>query len=110
MRIYLGTTLLGEGPDAGQWWSSALLCPVCGEVWGRIFRQGEWRADHLPCPKHGDQYRPGGSFATSIQYGGSVALMPAERDHFTSTMRANPKLAEHEFTIHLAWARQFKGV
>lgn len=53
MKAFVGNRYLGEFP-CGHWGSIAFLCPVCGEVWGRLVG-GEGRGWHSldrACPKH----------------------------------------------------------
>lgn len=105
MNVYLGSRLLATGYCGEAWYSSALLCPKCGEVWGRVFRAGEWSASLLPCPKHGTSYKPGGSFWQELDWhpgtSGKPFTAPSVLEGF---LERNPELARHEFLVHLAWA------
>lgn len=72
VHYFLGSRLLGSSPSLPMWddatpshFSTAYLCPTCGEVWARIAVEGgqEWHPIKAFCPKHSDYFgRPGGSF------------------------------------------------
>lgn len=60
VHYFLGSRLLGTSSRT-PWWddvqlataSVALLCPVCGEVWGRVAIEGkEWTCLRRGCAKH----------------------------------------------------------
>ena len=69
-HYFLGTRLLGVSPHL-PWWSDsertctsqALLCPTCGEVWGRIAVAGlPWQAITRGCKLHPYLADIGGTF------------------------------------------------
>lgn len=64
--------------------SVALLCPVCGEVWGRRYiEQQRWVASAVPCSRHG-----GGSFLSDFevqQLGASVGSSYGANDNYWPT-------------------------
>ena len=92
--VYLGTSLLATGFCGDQWWSAAMLCPECGEVWGRIVRGGAWHGCHVPCPKHG-----GGSFLLDLLWPGSSGCVETDWKQGEKFLRANPGLLRHEFQV-----------
>lgn len=71
VHYFLGNRLLASGPH--YWWdearyertSYAFFCPHCGETWARVANDASahfWQAINAPCPKHGTDYREGGTF------------------------------------------------
>ena len=67
---FLGPRLLGTSPSLPLWddttvspMSQVVICPVCGEVWGRIAVEGrEWLPVRRGCTKHSWLGDVGGSF------------------------------------------------
>lgn len=64
-HYFLGQRLLGTSPRQAYWADmqpatchTAYLCPVCGEVWGRVLQSdkssAEWIAQRRFCVKHGN--------------------------------------------------------
>lgn len=106
-RIYFGPTLLAEGFFKGeQWWSSAMLCPKCGQLWGRVKREGaEWAAFHWPCPEHGDS-RIGGSFFSELKWLGSSGCIETSEETAWTFIEGNGDLLKHEFNAHCDWAER----
>lgn len=93
--VYLSSSLLASGFCGEQWWSAAMLCPQCGEVWGRIVRTGgAWHGTHVPCPKHG-----GGSFLLDLLWGGSSGCIETGWKQGEKFLRTNPKLLKYEFNL-----------
>lgn len=92
--VYLGSSLLATGVCGEQWWSAAMLCPHCGEIWGRVVRNGEWHGVHAPCPKHS-----GGSFLVDLLWGGSSGCVETGWKVGERFLLANPKLLRHEFEV-----------
>jgi len=69
---FLANSLLGQSAQYSRWDDTkvnhqniAYFCPVCGEIWGRIFdpRLAGWFATTSRCPAHG-----GGSFLPPWRY------------------------------------------
>ena len=62
-HYFLGNRLLGQSVRAAMWddWQPlishlALLCPTCGELWGRVTveRATDWSFQRRACNKHGN--------------------------------------------------------
>jgi hypothetical protein len=86
---FLGTQLLGTSVIPR--WSAtellshsiAYLCPVCGELWGRVWIEGaEWVPIRSGCPKHPWPSRPGGSFIPPWDFPAESLPLPALRREF----------------------------
>lgn len=71
-HYFFGLQLLASSPTPARWadeWSPwdncsiAYFCPGCGEVWGRMLREGKsWHTVTSPCRAHGSTWRVGGLF------------------------------------------------
>lgn len=93
--VFLGSSLLATGFCGEQWWSAAMLCPQCGEVWGRVVRANtQWVGRHGLCPKHG-----GGSFLLDVIWSGSSGCVETAWKQGEKFLHANPKFLRHEFEV-----------
>lgn len=82
---------------AGAPWSynsRVYICPVCGEVWGRVVCDRDtlphlrWTSLDHTCPAHPDYWRAAGTFLPGNDLINLAALPPA--------------VIQHEFQMHLA--------
>lgn len=52
-HYFLGNTLLSSRSFLRPPLSFAFFCSTCGEVWGRVWTEGEpWKVEEVPCEKH----------------------------------------------------------
>ena len=99
IHYFLGQRLLGSTSVLPFWddttlmqSSQVLVCPTCGDAWGRIVVEGrEWLPSRSGCPKHPWLEDIGGTF------------IPPWRRHFRELP---PEVLRYELEIRLAAAEK----
>jgi hypothetical protein len=100
----------GTSSDAGQY-SRALVCPQCGELWGRLFQplHPDWRATDAGCPDcepvENSPWYVAGSFIGALRI--RAAALGQDYDWET---HLPPAVLRREARLHLLWWQSEYGL